>query len=220
MREDNEQLSPDEKVADRLITLTIDEELGWKPYYGQVQIGASAPEMQEATAPRAFLLTEEAPEAFGMVALHMRNSMEEIVPEDPKLFVNGDEVEVDERRLETLVEAINVYLRDVRAGEVKSKKQQYEAREQKLRQQYQQQLQSAYAQIDAQEERIDQLVAAIDRLSGMADPKPPRPKMTVDELKEVVWELYSDQYDIPRSVFERNFDTAEASHILRQKSLT
>ena len=215
--QNEDDVSADDKMIDRLISMTIDAALGWEPYYGQVRIGSSEDEMRAATAPKAFVLAQGKPDEFGMITVQMKNAMEEIIPEDPKVFVNGERLAVSDRKVETLVEAINVYLEEVRTGETLSPQQKYQARERNLRKQFNQQLESLYAQLDNREERIDQLMNTINRLTQFADPKPPRPQMTVDELKEVIWELYSDQYDIPREVFEENFNTAEASHILRRR---
>ena len=176
--------------------MTIDRKIVWKMYYEQQD---SPQHMREMSQPDGFVAQDEE-HGFGVITLRMYDDMEELHGE-PKLYIQGDRMTVDEQEVLILLDAIQVQIDDRRRGEGMTEEERFERRvEQEVRpyQRRNENLREALAEEEAEKEQllsiVENLVSSENRTGSE------REGLQVEAFVDALEEYHNSSEQLPSSV--------------------
>lgn len=237
----NEPMNNDEQdshktIVERLQSLTIDGDLPWRPYFNDIEFGGMSDQaMQEATQPNAYILIDQE-YGFGVVAIKIRDEQDEVF--EPTLFIQGERIDVSDKELGTLLDAIKAHLDEIREGARKNKKDRMEEEIESAIKPYEEKVRSMQHELEAERDLAMRLLTVVENLSEPTTMQVPQrqasntqaaaagtaqgpsasqngsqvPKLTIEVLKEIVWEYTG--VGISREEFEDYFDERKAREVI------
>lgn len=175
----------DQEIYDRILDLTMSGTLDWKQVYTEEGGPEPKEDLARSTAPNGYY-AEDPYHGFGRIAVKPEDEEDEVL--HPVLYVSGERLSVSGSEVDTLIDAIEQYVDEVRTGANPSTAERINREIERNLDPMREQLASMEQRVARREEEVGSLITCLQNATA-GDAPPLTTENVLRVLKNLEYEV-------------------------------